>query len=82
MGMGNFAGRHSAVSRAKTAEPIQMPFCSGFELNEPIIIRWGPDLPMRWSNILGERRRHSNAVSCAKMAKPIEMPFGLWTQVG
>jgi len=75
------------VSRAKTAEPIEMQF--GFRtLLGPMnhALDGGPNRPMRRRNFRGKdmpghARRHS-AVSCAKMAEPIEMPFVLCTRIG
>ena len=78
---------HSAITCAKTAEPIVMPFVLWAQ-NCPrnqVRVRQGPDARMRRGNF-GERVARCkiqglSAVSCAEMAKPIKLPFGLWTRV-
>jgi len=72
--MPGHAQQHSAVSCAKTAEPIEMPFrvwaqvCSTNHVPcKPAIFR-GKDMPRH-------AQQHS-AVRHAKMAKLTEMPFG------
>jgi len=95
MGRDNFDGKgmprnarwHSAVSCAKTAEPIETSFrvvgwrefkdhaLDGVQIPLcKLAISMGNDTP-------GNSRQHS-AVSCAKMAETVDMPFGLWTRVG
>jgi len=88
--MPGHARRHSAVSCAKTAAPIETPF-GLWTLVGPRkhVLDRGPDPQgppcegaiFRGKVMPGHSRRHF-AVSCAKMAELIEMPFGLWTRVG
>ena len=78
---------HSAVSCAKIAELIEMPFgcrlrwaqATMYQMEVQIIPCTGAIFPRK--NMPGHAQRHS-AMSCAKMAEPIEMQFGLWTWMG
>jgi len=64
-----------AVSYAKTAEPIEMPFGMWIRMGlRNRVLDGDPNRP-------GHARRQS-AVSCAKMAEPIEMRLGFMTRVG
>jgi len=96
MGSGNFReerGAHCkvqglyAVSCAKTAEPIEMPFRMLSRVDRKNhILNAGCRSPMGRGNFEAmsmprHARRHS-AGSCANMVEPIDSPFGLWTRVG
>ena len=84
MGRGNFGdrGTHwkvqglSAISCAKTAEPIDLPFGLWTWVARRMhkfncICQMAPICPMTHS-----------VVSCAKTAEPIDLSFGLWTREG
>jgi len=71
----------TCVSRAKTAEPIEMPFGCGLAGgSKELLIIWRPRSPTRTGNFEGQMAARCkvqglSAVSCAKTAEPIEMQF-------
>jgi len=96
MGRGNFGDRDahykvyrlSAISYAKTDEPIDLPFglLTVVGRRKEKFIRIRQVAPVCTNSVVFARfrqfaRRHST-VSCAKTGEPIDLSFGLWTRVG
>ena len=74
---------HSALSCAKMAELIEMPFGIWTQVGPRNHVSHGVQIPMQTGNFQGEghARRHS-AMGCVQTDEPIDMLFGLWAWVG
>ena len=72
----------SAVSCAKTAEPIEMRFRLWTRMGpRKHVLDGGSDPPCEEAIISENHMPDDTVVNCAKAAEPIPMPFELWTRV-